>query len=328
MKHIFYVMILSVLTPGLAEAQTQIIFDNSSTALVTRLYYIAPQMVELQKNAIEGTEKKTDVLSEAELRQLWMNYLSRKRLYAPSITWPAGASLKCITQPKWCLYIQNTAYNIQALDQWFESLSIPPNAIEVSLIAFKKDDVERLKAEGCVTKEKLFELRKRSKSKLVSTLKTRHPLRKGSDVELKDVQELIYPSKYYSNGCDTNQNANGTIHVLPGDFTMRETGTIVTLTAQSDYADSSFSFKVDAKLSYTTVTEWDEYDAAITTKDNRVKTFPCTQPRFNCLSIEQTCTIIPGETILLGGGSPFDQEWVYYAFLTLDILPAKKIILE
>jgi hypothetical protein len=320
-------MILSVLTPGLAKAQ--IILDNSSTDLVSRIYYVSPQVVEIPANDLHGTEKKTDLLSEAELSQLWMNYLSRKRLYAPSITWPAGASLKCITQPKWCLYIQNTAYNIQALDQWFEALSIPPNAIEVSLNAFKKDDIEHLKAEGCVTKEKLFELRKRSKSKLVSTLKTRHPLRKGSDVELKDVQEIIYPSEYYySNGCATNQNENGTIHVWPGDFTMRETGTIVKLTAQSDYTDSSFSYKVDAKLSYTTLVDWDEYDASITTKDKGVKTFPCTQPRFNCLSIEQTCTIIPGETVLLGGGSTFDTEWVYYAFLTLDIVPAKKIVLE
>jgi hypothetical protein len=43
---------------------------------------------------------------------------------------------------------------------------------------------------------------------------------------------------------------------------------------------------------------------------------------------ESSCTIIPGETILLGGGSTFDKEWVYYAFLTLDIVPAKKIVLE
>ncbi len=326
MKHIFYITILSVLTLTLAKAQTP---NNGRTDLISRIYYVSPQLVEIPANDIHGAEKRTALLSEAELSQRWMNYLSQKRLYAHIITWPAGSSLKCITQPKWCLYVQNTSNNIQALDQWFESLSKTPNAIEVSLNAFKKDDIEHLKAEGSVTKENLFELRKRSKSKLISTLKTLHPLIKDSDVEMKDVQEIIYPSEYYySNGCDTNQNANGTIHVLPGDFTMRETGTIVTLTAQSDYADSSFSFKVDAKLSYTTVTEWDEYDAAITTKDNRVKTFPCKQPRFNCLSIEQTCTIIPGETILLGGGSTFDKEWVYYAFLTLDILPAKKIILE
>jgi hypothetical protein len=237
--------------------------------------------------------------------------------------------LKCIAQPKWCLYVQNTGDNIQSLDRWYNSISTPPNALEVSLIAFRKDDIERLKADGCVTKEKLFELRKRSKSKLISTLKSLHHLIKDYDVEMKDVQELIYPSEYYySNGCATNQSETGTSHVLPCDFMMRETGTIVTLTAKSDYSDSSFSFKVDAKLSYTTVTEWDEYDASITTKDKGVKTFPCTQPRFNCLSIEQACTIIPGETVLLGGGSTFDKDWVYYAFLTLDILPAKKIILE
>lgn len=326
MKHIFYITILSVLTLTLAKAQTP---KNGRTDLVSRIYYVSPQVVEIPANDIHGAEKKTALLSEAELSQRWMNYLSQKRLYEPIVTWPTGTVLKCIAQPKWCLYIQNTGDNIQSLDRWYNSISRPPNALEVSLLAFRKDDIERLKAEGCVTKEKLFELRKRSRSKLISTLKSLHPLIKDYDVEMKDVQEHIYPSEYYySNGCSTNQNENGTSHVWPCNFTMRETGTIVKLTAQSDSTDSSFSFKVDTKLSYTTLVDWDEYNAAITTKDNRVKTFPCTQPRFHCLSIEQACTIIPGETILLGGGRTFDQEWVYYAFLTLDILPAKKIILE
>jgi hypothetical protein len=54
----------------------------------------------------------------------------------------------------------------------------------------------------------------------------------------------------------------------------------------------------------------------------------CAETDTKQMSYEGQCRIMPGETLLLGGGRTFDKEWVYYAFLTLDILPAKKIVLE
>jgi hypothetical protein len=74
--------------------------------------------------------------------------------------------------------------------------------------------------------------------------------------------------------------------------------------------------------------EWKTYDAITLTESGKAIRTPCKQPIFNQMSDEGNCRIMPGETLLLGGGRTFDQDWVYYAFLTLDILPAKKIILE
>jgi hypothetical protein len=110
---------------------------------------------------------------------------------------------------------------------------------------------------------------------------------------------------------------------------MREEGTVFLFIANpSDQDPNLLLFALTYQFSHVALAEWKTYDAVTLLKSGKSIRTPCKQPIFNQMRDEGQCGIMPGETLLLGGGRNFDKDWVYYAFLTLDILPAKKIILE
>jgi hypothetical protein len=219
---------------------------------------------------------------------------------------------------------------MERIDIWMKTMmqaySFPVN---ISLVAFRKKDVDRLHRESVITCNTLQALREAGKSKMISTFSCSLHNEQGKELILKDTKEINYPAEYCAETSNTNQASSCALSITPICFTMREEGTVFQFIAEpSDLASHLLLFSFTCRFIHVALAEWKTYDAVTLLKSGKAIRTPCKQPIFYQMSDEGQCMIMPGETLLLGGGRTFDQEWVYYAFLTLDIVPAKKIVLE
>ena len=293
---------------------------------VNHILHVLPQVVEIRGIPVPDADCPADHPSQLAFNKKWMTYFEKSH----GVTWPEGSRLICVTQPAWSLYIRNTAENMEIIDTWMKTLmqaySFP---INISLIAFRKKDVDRLHREGDLTCNTLRALREEGKSKIISTLScTLRNVHSDDVFILKDTTEINYPAEYCTDTSDTNQASSCALSITPTNFTMREEGTIFQLADLSDHNPNLILLDLTYRFSHVALAEWKTYDAVTLLKSGKTIRTPCKQPIFNQMSDEGQCGIRPGETLLLGGGRTFDKEWVYYAFLSLDIVPAKKIILE
>jgi hypothetical protein len=296
------------------------------TSGVNHIIHVLPQVVEVRGITVPDADCPADHPSRIAFNKKWMAYLEKNH----GVTWPEGSRLICVTQPAWSLYIRNTEENMERIDTGMKTLmqacSFPVN---LSLIAFKKKDIDRLQRDSNITCTTLQALREEGKSKLISILSCASNLYSADDeFMLKDTNEINYPAAYCAETSSTNQVSSCALSITPICFTMREQGTIFQLATHSKPNPNLVCFSLFYKFSHVALAEWKTYDAITLTESGKAIRTPCKQPIFNQMSDEGNCRIMPGETLLLGGGRTFDQDWVYYAFLTLDILPAKKIILE
>jgi hypothetical protein len=297
---------------------------SASTNKINRVFHVLPQVVEIRGITMPDADCPADHPSRIAFNKKWMMYFEKHH----GVTWPEGSRLVCVTQPRWSLYIRNTAENMERIDTWMKAMmqagSFPVN---ISLVAFRKKDIDRLQRESTITCNTLQALREKGKCKMISTLSC--TMQNGQEFMLKDTKEINYPSEYCTESSSTNQASSCALGIIPTNFIMREEGTIFQFVGErSSQEFHLLLFTLTYRFSHVALAEWKTYDAVILLKSgNSIKT-PCKQPIFNQMSDEGICQIMPGETLLLGGGRTFDPEWVYYGFLTLDILPAKKIILE
>jgi hypothetical protein len=300
---------------------------KAHTNIINHVIHVLPQVVEIRGITVPDADCPADHPSRIAFNKKWMTYFEKNH----GVTWPEGSRLVCVTQPAWSLYIRNTEENMERIDAGMMTLmqaySFPVN---LSLIAFRKKDIDRLHRERGITSNTLQALREAGKSKMVSSLCcTLQSKESGEEFILKDTKEINYPAEYCTETSDTNQASSCALSITPTNFTMREEGTIFQCVPDlSDNSPNLILFSLFYRLSHVALAEWKTYDAVTLTESGKAIRTPCKQPIFNQMSDEGQCIIMPGETLLLGGGRTFDKEWVYYAFLTLDILPAKKIILE
>jgi len=300
---------------------------NANTNKINHIIHVLPQVVEVRGITVPDADCPADHPSRIAFNKKWMTYFKKNH----SVTWPEGSRLICVTQPAWSLYIRNTAENMERIDAGMKTLmqacSFPVN---LSLIAFRKKDIDRVHRERGISCNTLQALREAGKSKMISTLcSTLQSKDSAKEFILKDTREINYPSVYWVETTNTIQASSSFLSITPSNFTMREEGTTFQFIPEaSSFPIYPFQFWFTCRFSHVALAEWKTYDAVTLLKSGKVIRTPCKQPIFNQMSDESQFGIMPGETVLLGGGSTFDKEWVYYAFLTLDIVPAKKIVLE
>jgi hypothetical protein len=300
---------------------------NANTNKINHIIYVLPQIVEVKGVTVPDADCPADHPSRIAFNKKWMTYFEENH----GVTWPEGSRLICVTQPAWSLYIRNTEENMERIDTGMKTLmqacSFPVN---LSLIAFRKKDVDRLHRESSITCNTLQALREAGKSKMVSTLCCTLQS-KDSDkdiIMMKDTREINYPAEYWVETTNTIQTSSSFLSMTPSNFTMREEGTVFQFAPSISSFPDPILFRFYYHLNHVALAEWKTYDAVTLLKSGKTIRTPCKQPIFNQMMDETQCIIMPSETILLGDGRTFDKEWVYYAFLTLDILPAKKIVLE
>jgi hypothetical protein len=300
---------------------------KAHTNKVNHILHVLPQVVDIRGITVPDADCPADHPSRTAFNKKWMMYFTKNH----GVTWPEGSRLVCVKQPAWSLYIRNTEENMERIDTWMKTMmqacSFPVN---LSLIAFRKKDVDRLHRERGLSCNTLHALREAGKSKMVSTLScTLQSKDSGEEFILKDTREINYPSEYCVVTSNTNQPFPSLLSMTPTNFIMREEGTTFQFIPEaSSFPIYPFMFSFTCRFSHVALAEWKTYDAVTLLKSGKTIRTPCKQPIFNQMSDEGQCMIMPGETLLLGGGRTFDKDWVYYAFLTLDIVPAKKIVLE
>jgi len=127
------------------------------------------------------------------------------------VQWPAGSEL-VKDDSEWCndIYVRNTHLQLSKLEAGIEKWGFSIGVrfpIEIALIAFDKEDIERLQTSGPITAESLMKLHKRGRSKPLSILK--EAARCGQESEIKDVQEFIYPAEYSRRAATQTRHMKG-----------------------------------------------------------------------------------------------------------------------
>ena len=229
------------------------------------------------------------------------------------ITWPPGSMAIQVALHSWHLIARNTNENLHriAAISWPEFGS--QCAFESMIIAFKKNDIEKLNMGAGVSKKTLFGLKQQGRSKLISTA---HAVtRLAQEAEVKNIREVIYPYEQLV-GVDTNQSCNPRI-VVPETFNTLEIGTTLQVIPELDEGGRFINLTVKSK--WTTIKGWEKYEVVAGSGDE-LKKFSVRMPLIDSASIETQLAIQSGDTVLLGGGKDVDSEWIYYHFLKAEIL--------
>jgi hypothetical protein len=251
-------------------------------------------------------------LSSEEKNKEWMDIFNN----VFGVQWPAGSEL-VNDDSEWCnhIYVKNTNQQLCKIEagiaKWDLSACVRC-PLEIALIAFHKEDIECLQTSGAMTAEGLMKLHKRGQSKPLSILKATCC---GGVNTLKDIQEFIYPTEYFTENSSTNAEYEGFTVLLPGNFTTKEVGTLCSIILEGSGNDDGL-FTISTEITHTTLKGWASFESLLVNQ-NGVKKETNAQPIFSCLSISGKQVIRPKETVLMGGGR-LDDAWVGYVFVTLD----------
>jgi len=242
-----------------------------------------------------------------------MNYFQEYH----KVQWPEGSEIVMDGPDRLnSFYVRNTRQQLSKMEHALSNMNVLlvlRYPLEISLIAFHKEDIEPLHTKGMVTAERLRMLHKRGRSKMLSNLKVLIPT--GQEDIIKDTQELLYPTRYSPENSSTNIESGNITLLLPENFTMREVGTTCSSILETSSNDDGL-FILSMRLEYTSLTEWTSFEGLFAAK-NKVTKEMCAQPVFACLIISGRPILRPKETVLVGGGT-LDTDWVGYVFVTLD----------
>ena len=238
-------------------------------------------------------------------------------LESMGVTWPGGSSATLLAAAG-KLRVTNLTKNLLLIEDLLRDLVAPLRqvSVEVEVIAVRLRDVEKLAARGGVSPEALTALRKRGKVNLVSV--ARVTTKSEQEAIAKAVREVVYPAG--QNGGEAGCS-NGVAPVagaaLPGRFTTREAGMILQV-VPSVWAGGEL---IDLTLSsqWLTLKRWETYPATLAGRW-RASTLPLRQPLFEVTCFQTQVTVKNGETVLLGGSSTPDGEWVHYGFVTANVV--------
>jgi type II secretory pathway component GspD/PulD (secretin) len=227
------------------------------------------------------------------------------------ITWPPESMAVLVADDGWYLIARNTNQNLHRIAAAGGATLGSKIALESTIIAFKKDDVDNLNMGLGISKKTLFELRQKDRSKLISTA---HAVTSGGqEVTVKNIREITYPAEQLI-GAGTNQSCNLRM-VAPDTFNTREIGTILQAVPEADEAGKLIS--VTLKSEWITLNGWEKHEVVTGNKDG-LKKFSVRMPIFDSSSIETQLRITSGDTVLLGGGKGVEPDWIYYHFLKAE----------
>ena len=273
--------------------------------LVTRSFDLPAPLCGVCGKLHEGHASQTECAAQSTDWKSWLESMG--------VTWPAGSSAAPLAAAG-KLRVTNLTKNLVLIEDLLRDLVAVPRqiSVEVEVVAVRLRDVEKLAAEGGVSLESLTALRKRGKANLVSV--ARVTTKSGQEAVAKAVQEVIYPSEL--NGCDAGRS-NGVAAVaglvLPRRFTTREVGMILQV-VPSLWTDGE---RIDLMLSsqWLRLKQWETYPAALAGRWC-ASAVPLRQPLFEVTSFQTQVIVKNGGTVLLGGISTPDNEWIHYGLLT------------
>jgi hypothetical protein len=280
---------------------------ETDTNLYDRVFFLNPPIRDGLRSAQEHP------LSSEEKNKQWMDMCYN----AFGVLWPEGSEL-VMDDSEWCsnIYVRNTHQQLSKIEAGISKWGLSVEfryPMEIALIAFHKEDIDHLQTSGALTAEGLMKLHRRGRSKPLSILKQTNSY--GQESTIKDTQEFIYPSEYFTENSITNSECEGFTVLLPVDFTTKDVGTICSVVLESSGNDDGL-FTVSTQVTHTTLKGWASFESLLVNKSG-VRKETNAQPLFTCLSISGKQVIRPKETVLVGGGR-LDDEWVGYVFVTLD----------
>ena len=241
-------------------------------------------------------------------------------LESMGVTWPAGSDATLLAAAG-KLRVTNLTKNLVLIEDLFRDLVAVPRqiSVEVEVIAVRLRDVDKLAAEGGMSPEALTALRRRGKARLVSVASV--TAKSGQEAVAKAVQEVIYPAEL-SGGDAGRSNGVAAVAgtVLPSRFAAREVGVILQVVPSVVAGGERIDLMLSAQ--WLTLKEWEAYHAARAGRW-RASAVPLRQPLFEVTSFQTQVSVKNGGTVLLGGISTPDNEWVHYGLLT-----AKRVEVE
>ena len=235
------------------------------------------------------------------------------------VTWPAGSDVISSLSDSSQLIVRNTQTNLALIEQMFYCQhEVNQIEIEFSVVAFRREDLEKLQIGEGISLDSLSNLRCQGHSRLVTT--ARVVTKSGQEAIVKEVQEVIYPTEMDC-GFGTNQVGISSWAVTPCKFEMREVGTL--LQVVPELLGSGQRINLMLSPQWVVLKKWETFEAGAGSRDESQE-IPFRQPVFAVSTIQTQVTVVDGETILLGGGKKQDDDWIQYHFVKAwSVIPKK-----
>lgn len=229
------------------------------------------------------------------------------------MNWPVGASISYLSSVG-CFRVTNTSENLDVFEQLHKVLGSVPRMVEVDMQinAFSSEDIERLRHSGEMSVEALMDLRRKGKARPVASATVL--TKSGHEAVLKGIQEVIYPTELLTAEAPVALESGPQV-LMPGNFTMRETGMILQVVPEVA-SDDPYPIHVTMKPQWVNLEGWKSYPAE-REAGWRQTTHPFKQPIFRTTSFETQTIVQEGKTVLLGSSSTPDGKWVHVGFLTV-----------
>jgi Flp pilus assembly secretin CpaC len=229
------------------------------------------------------------------------------------MNWPVGASISYLSSVG-CFRVTNTSENLDVFEQLYKVLGSVPRMVEVDMQinAFSSEDIERLRHSGEMSVEALMDLRRKGKARPVASATVL--TKSGQEAVLKGIQEVIYPTELLTAEAPVALDS-GPQALMPGNFTMRETGMILQVVPEVA-SDDPYPIHVTIKPQWVNLEGWKSYPAERAAGWSHT-THPFKQPIFRTTGFETQTIVQKGETVLLGSSSTPDGKWVHVGFLTV-----------
>ena len=285
---------------------------DDENELLARTYQVFPTLEERLFQTSEDTSDET----------------RRDRDWKPcfettGVTWPHGSSITLQGANSWRLHVTNTRKNLALIERTLKDSGCIPQLIDIDMqvVAFRPEDIEKLQRADGVSKESLMALRTEGKAKPVATTQTL--IQSGHEAIVKAVQEVIYPteiSNVWPNEEGTRASEVG--FVEPCNFEMRQVGISLQVIPEIDPSGGTW-IGLMLRPEWVTLNRWETFPVSMVGKRAH-KTIPFRQPVFAVTSFDTRLTVEDGETVLLGCGGPANGEWIDYVFLTVRLVPVQQ----
>lgn len=265
---------------------------------------------------------KVYVLPEGECECLGHGHLAswaNKETYVflskyANVQWPLGSQIIQPVEQDNQIVIRNTKENLSKLDSFFLDISGRRQvSIEYMILAFRRCDIEEVLEKESISYDRLMKLRDKRRHKVIATACAL--TKSGNEVVPKTVQEVKYPTEI-SYVAVTNQTGISWA-LVPSNFEMTEVGVIPQIVPETSPDGKTVRVLADCKR--VTIVRWDTFDSvAVTTSDK--KKLAIRHPVFQVSEVNTCANLESGETVLLGGGSSEDRDWIEYHFLRATVV--------
>ena len=232
------------------------------------------------------------------------------------VTWPPEISP--LPQGASGMWMQITRGNFDMVRHIPKDSNRIPQLINIDMqaVAFRAEDIEKLRLAAGVSKESLMVLRKEGNAKLVATTQTL--IASGHEETVKVARDVLYSTEM--NG--TGQNEDSGISSVIDPFTPcnhDRGGSDMVLQVEPKRAGSNGTrIHLMFNPQWVALNRWETFPVNIAGKRTH-KTLPFRQSAFVMTNFDTRLTVEDGETVLLGGCATPDGEWVYYGFLTATL---------